>query len=156
MTTTLAIGTYTCMKDVLAEIKANFKEIMGETYEEKVSNIIQNYDKDNSFRNNDFFKTRIGKELILLSTSYYKSWVECDPQGQYKISKKSDEELKKLYLNPILIKLQDQELFIKSEKVPPTQNKLDKNARNKVNDKTRNKCLKAKDYAGCMEYESRN
>ena len=92
--------------------------------------------------------------MIDLSTSYFKSWLDCYHEGRYKILKKSDKELKRIYINPILINLEDQELFIKSEQETPTENKLDQNARNKVNDKTRDKCLKASDYAGCMKYET--
>ena len=75
MFTILAIGDGKCRKDVLAKTKSTFKEIYGVTYEEKVNNIIQLYDKDNSLGNKEFFKTKIAKDMILLSTRYYKSWV---------------------------------------------------------------------------------
>lgn len=148
------IASIICHRDTFGE--DSFKESYEESYGEAYKNIIKRHDKDNSLRIKEFVNSESGKKVIDSFTSYNKNWSNCDKSGnikknkKYNTSGKTANELMNIYVLPVwpLLKVD-----LDKEKKSSSKNSSPKT---KAKDKARKKCLKAKDYSGCMEYEMSN
>ena len=132
----LALGQKMCIYQLVnnpAEYKKRFSK--GIDFEDE---------KKSLFKKVPWLKTEDGVLVTQLSFEFYSNFLTCDGDEKYNTSSKTRDELtKELYENafPLINKRENEK-------------KIEKNTRNKVDEKIRKKCLKAKDYAGCMEYES--